>query len=99
MGFAKAFKFAEMNQLTQPISKIQGLLWLLAAFLFFVATVSFLSKKDWWWAVAIAAILISHYLIVTVWQDAKFGTVANVTILIAVIFGFGQWSFGKRKMK
>jgi hypothetical protein len=90
MGFAKSFKFAEMSQLTQPISKPHGLLWLTATLLFVATLPIFLLRKDWWWIIAVVAILISQYLIIIAWQDAKFGTVANVIILILCIIGYGQ---------
>jgi hypothetical protein len=93
MGFAKAFNYAEMNQLTQPISKNAGLLWLLTAALFVGAMALFLFKKENWWMVATVAVLISQFLIVNNWQDAKFGTIANVIILVAIIIGYGSSSF------
>lgn len=46
MGFIKAFKLAEINQLTQNISKPTGLLWLLSALLFITALFVFLLNKD-----------------------------------------------------
>jgi hypothetical protein len=96
MGFAKAFKYAEISQLTQPISKNMGVFWLLAAVLFTVATTLFLLQKDVWWMVAAPALLLSQYLIITSWQDAKFGSIANVLILIAVILGYSGWSYYKQ---
>jgi len=29
------------------------------------------------------------------WSDAKFGTVANILILIPAVLAFGEWSFLK----
>jgi hypothetical protein len=93
MGFAKAFKFAEMNQLTQPISKFQGMIWFITTLLFITIIPTFLFKKDWWWMIALAAIVCSQVLIFLSWQDAKFGTIPNVIILIFSVIGYGQWSF------
>ena len=45
--------------------------------------------------IAIAAILNSQILIFIYWKDAKFGTVANVIVLLAVILSYGAWSFDK----
>lgn len=39
LGFLKAFQLAEINQLTQHISKPMGLLWLLALILFLAAII------------------------------------------------------------
>lgn len=92
MGFAKAFKFSEMEQLTQPISKLQGLIWLVATLLFLALIPIYLLKKDWWWMIAIVAVIASQLVIFFSWQDAKFGTIANVIILVVAVFAFGQWN-------
>jgi hypothetical protein len=93
MGFAKAFRLAEMKQLALDISRPAGVLWLAAALLFAVTAVLVLLNKEWWWMPAIAAILLSQALVVLWWQDAKFGTIANVIILAGAVLGYGSWSF------
>jgi hypothetical protein len=93
LGFAKAFKIGELEQLTQPISKPFGLLWLAATALFLLTVPIYLLKKDWWWMIALAAVIISQLVVFYSWQDAKFGTIANIIVLIAVILGYGQYSF------
>ncbi len=89
LGFAKAFNFAEISQLTQPISRPIGAGWGLAALLFILTTIMFLMKKDSWWIWAIPALLLSQTLIITSWEDAKFGTMANLIVLAAIIVGLG----------
>lgn len=89
LGFAKAFGLAEMSQLTQPISRAQGLLWLLAAALFLAVIPVFLLDQEWWWAVALAAVIVSQAVIFFDWQDAKFGTVANAIVAVALFAVFG----------
>lgn len=49
MGFAKAFKLAQISQLVQPISKPFGAIWGVAAVLFLVAAVLIFIKKESWW--------------------------------------------------
>ncbi len=93
MAFAKAFKYAEINQLTQPISKNTGLFWLFATLLFLATTALFLSKIDYWWIVATLAVLVSQFLIFNNWQDAKAGTIANIIILAGIIAGYGSQRF------
>lgn len=85
MGFAKAFKYAEISQLTQEITWPFGLLWLLCALSFIVAGVLFLFSQGSWWWVALPAVVLSQALIVASWGDAKFGTVANLIILLPVL--------------
>ena len=93
LGFLKAFQLAEINQLTQNISKPMGILWLLALILFLAAAIQLISNHDLWWITALAAVILSQVLIILFWQDAKFGTIANIIILLSVIAGYGFWSF------
>ena len=93
MGFTKAFNFAAVSQLTQPISKPAGALWGLSALLFTIATVLFFMKKDGWWMGAIAAAVLSQILIFSSWQDAKFGTIVNLMVLVAAVIGMGTSRF------
>ena len=92
-GFLKAFQLAEINQLTQNISKPMGILWLIALILFLAAAIQLISNHDLWWITALAAVILSQVLIILFWQDAKFGTIANIIILLSVIAGYGFWSF------
>lgn len=85
MGFAKAFGFAELPQLTQPISKAMGLVWLLAAFVMLSLV---LAPPRAFWIVGLVAIVLSQIIITSSWSDAKFGTLANVIVLLAVVYGF-----------
>ncbi len=87
-GVAKAFGWAELPQLSQPISPMFGALWLLAALLFFAAAVTLFVWPRWWWAIGACAILISMFLVVRFWSDARFGAIGNVVVLIGVVFGF-----------
>lgn len=93
MGFTKAFKLAEVPQLSGSFSKPAGVLWLLTALLFTFSVLFFYLKKDWWWMVAAPAVVLSQILIFTQWRDAKFGTVANVIALAGTVVAYGAWSF------
>jgi hypothetical protein len=93
LGFVKAYHLAEISPLKQPITKPAGLLWLAAGVAFGLSIIFLLLKKENWWMIALPALLLSQYLIVSTWQDAKFGTLANVLILLAVGFAFAQWHY------
>ena len=93
LGFLKAYQLAEINQLTQNISKPMGMLWLIALLLFLAAGIQLISNHNLWWITALIGIILSQALIILVWQDAKFGTIANIIILLAVVAGYGSWSF------
>lgn len=93
MGFAKAFQYAELKQLTIAISKPVGVIWLMAALLFITYVILFLYKNNYWFIFSIAAVVISQFVIILSWHDAKFGTIVNVIILIVSIIGYGIWSY------
>ncbi|WP_462254747.1 DUF6544 family protein [Ferruginibacter sp.] len=96
MGFAKAYGFGNITQLIKDISKPNGLLWLFAAILFIAATLLFLLKKESWPYIAIVAAVISQILIITVWKDAKFGTILNIIILFV---GIASWAIDHFEME
>ena len=99
MGFAKAFNYGNITQLSKEISKPSGMLWLVTAFLFIAASILFLVKKDAWMFIGFAAVIISQMLIFTVWKEAKFGTIANIIILVAVVLSWGSYHFEKSYQK
>lgn len=96
MGAAKAFGVAEIPQLTQQIDRPLGVLWLLTAALLVVTSVSLFTWPQWWWVVGAGALVVSQVVIATSWTDARYGTIANVIVLLGVALGFlsqGPWSF------
>ena len=99
MGFAKAFGYGNITQLTKDISKLAGFFWFLAAVLFIVVTVLFLAKKDAWSVLAIIAAVISQLLIINVWKDARFGTIANLVVLLVAVPFFAAVSFNNMAKK
>lgn len=99
MGFAKAFGYGNITQLTKAISKPTGIAWLLAALLCIIAAVQFLGNRDIWWLTATAALLISQYLVFASWHDARYGSIINFIILIAVIIGYCTWNFSNSFQK
>lgn len=95
MGFAKAFDFDNMAQFTKEISKPMGLLWLLTGLLFLVSGILYLMKKETWPILAVIAVVVSQLLIFMVWKDAKFGTIANIIILLVGTSVYGHYRFDK----
>ena len=93
MGLAKAFDLAAVQALTKPISKPMGLTWALGAMLFLFAAILLFRHSDPWWMPALAALITSQVLIMLHWHDARFGTIANVLVLLSVVAGASVWSF------
>jgi len=92
-GFAKAFRLAPLGQLKKEITKLNGILWLGASAFYLLAALLLLAGNNSWSLVAFVAIPVSQYLILTSWNDAKWGTTINVLILVASIIGYGQSRF------
>lgn len=99
MGFAKAFQLAQIDQLSMSISKPLGLVWLLTGILFIVTFALAFLKEDGWPILAIIGVVVSQVLIIIFWKDAKFGTIANIIILMASIIGFATIQFGNSYKK
>ena len=99
LGFLKAFELAEINQLAQGISKSMGMLWILAAIFFLAAAIQFVIKHDLWWITAFIGVTLSQILIIMFWQDAKFGTIPNLIILVAVILAYASWGYANKFKK
>jgi hypothetical protein len=90
LGFAKAFGYADLPQLGQPVSQPVGVLWLTATMLCLAAAAALFLAPRRWWAVGALAVAVSQAVIVTAWSDAMVGTVANVLLLVAVLYGFAS---------
>ncbi|TFV93287.1 hypothetical protein E4S40_13595 [Algoriphagus kandeliae] len=85
LGFLKAFRLAEIQQLSLSISPSLGWVWLLAVILFMAFAILRFLENPVSGYVGILAVIISQLLIFSVWQDAKFGTIPNIFILFASI--------------
>ena len=93
LGFIKAFGLTVVKELTLPVTRTYGVLWL-AGFLSFVAVaLLFASHSSYWWLFGFIAIFISQTLIIVFWKDAKYGTMVNVLVLIVAIIGYSNWNF------
>ncbi len=92
-GFLKAYGISEFNGINQNISKSSGLFWLSTFLLFTTTLVMYLYHSEYWWGFGIIALTISQVLIFYYWQDAKYGTIFNIIILVAVIIAYSNNNF------
>jgi hypothetical protein len=88
MGFAKAFGLATLPQLTQPISRGLGVLWLVAALLVTLTAAMLAASAQGWWVVGALALVLSQAVIASAWRDAWAGTIANLILLLLVTYGW-----------
>ena len=96
VGFAKAFAYADLPQLTAPISRGMGLIWLAAGLLVSVTALMLTAWPRQAWIVGAVAVVVSQGVIVTAWRDAWAGTVGTALLCLVVSDGFltrGPWSF------
>lgn len=93
MGFANAYAIGNMAEFAKELPKPIGLLWLFTGLLFIASAVMILIKRKGWAIWGILAVIVSQLLILTVWSDAKYGTLANIVILIAAIITLGTERF------
>ena len=88
LGAAKGFGWAEVSQLTEPIGPVMGAGWLIAGALVVVAGLLLARAVRWWWIVGAGAVVASQAVILTSWDDARAGSLANLVLLVAVIHGY-----------
>lgn len=77
IGYAKAFGYASLPQVTQPISREMGALWLSAGPLVTSSAVLMIAWPRGWWPVGLVAFVLSEAVIASAWRDARAGTLAN----------------------
>ena len=90
LGAAKGLGWAQVSALTDPISAAMGLVWLAAGVLTVAAGVLLAGRVHSWWIVGGVALVASQAVITSSWSDAKAGTIANVVLLAAVIYGYAS---------
>ena len=87
LGAGKGFGWADVSQLQEPISAAAGVVWSAAAVLMVVTGVMLAASRRGWWIVGTFAIAVSQAIIATSWSDAKAGSIVNVVLLAAVVYG------------
>lgn len=94
-GFLKAFEFSEIKQLTAVITKLWGVLWLLACVSFLLFAWVYVFGYKYWWLIGLSAVLLSQLLVIAFWKDARFGTIPNIIVLLLSVVGLSQFNFNK----
>ncbi len=95
LGFVKGFDLKEVRELSLPVSKPLGVIWLIAATLFLTYGVLFFLNFKYAWLVGFVAVVLSQALIMLFWKDAKFGAIPNIIILAVSVVSLGHYNFQK----
>src|SRR5690606_19826346 len=85
LGFAKGWGLASLPQLQMSISRTSGLLWFVAAILLSAGAAALYWTPRYWGLILLLGIGASQVLIFRHYQDAKFGTVANLILLLPAL--------------
>lgn len=88
MGFVKAFGLANISEMRLPISRGWGLLWLIATLMLILSGMLLFLSVSFWWIPAITGVILSQILVFAFWQDARFGSIPNMIIMIFIVLGF-----------
>ncbi|MEO6999288.1 MAG: DUF6544 family protein [Terracoccus sp.] len=88
LGAAKGLGWATVTALPEPIGAVTGAAWLGAALLVVVAGAFLFTSWPRWWVVCAVAAVVSQAVLVTSWADARAGTVVNVLLFGAAVYGW-----------
>lgn len=95
LGFLKANKLARLDELTLPITPAWGMAYLIAAIILVITALLYYLQFPYWWGLAMIGVILSQILIIYFWQDARFGSITNVIILLMVVVGVANFSFNQ----
>lgn len=95
LGFLKGVNLKEIKELTLPISKPMGIVWLIAAIIITAYCVLYFANTKYAWLIGFLAVIVSQCLIILYWKDAKFGTLPNIAILLVSVIAYGNYNFQK----
>jgi hypothetical protein len=96
-GFARSFGLSRIPDLSGTIPAGLGVVWLAAGLAMLATALLLVVAPRVWWAAGLGAVVLSQVAIATSWNDARFGTLANVLVLAGVVYGLaseGPPSFG-----
>lgn len=95
MGFAKGFFPDFIAKLNLSVSHSSAVLWLTTTLLFIVSGFLFLQQKTVWFWLASFAVMFSFILILTAWNETKFGLLPNIIVVIGIAIAASNNAFDK----
>lgn len=91
LGFVKSFGIADIKEIGSNMSITIGLVWLMGAILFVAYGILHLLNFKFVWLIGLIAVLVSQFLVIRYWQDAKFAIIPNLVIFIVVLTHAGSF--------
>lgn len=88
LGAAKGLGWFTVPSLSEPVDAVTGAAWLVAALLVVVSGVLLATSTPRWWLGCAVAAAVSQAVLVTSWSDARAGTVVNLLLLGAAVYGW-----------
>jgi hypothetical protein len=103
LGFVKYWGLAPVSQLTgrtifeipEHLHRPYAVAWLAATLLLLTGGVGMMLRQEWWPLIAGLGVLSSQMLLIIAWPDAKFGTIANIIILLAALPAAAEVRFNR----
>lgn len=95
-GAIKHIQYSQIPNTGSGVSKVSALFWIISFLLFAMSAILYLLEIDIWLLFSIFAVIISSFLIIGSWGDAKYGMIPNVIILFVVALYLS--SLGMEKM-
>lgn len=96
LGFIKAIRPDAVPMLRRDLSLPVGVMWLVVGDWLVLTAVLYQIDYAKWWVPAAIGVVCSQLLIVASWSDAKWGTTANLVLLLPVLLQFAQQRFRER---
>lgn len=93
IGFVKGFFPASLEKVSLTVSYSMSVVWLLTSVLFLASGISLAAAKSWWHIPALVAVVLSAVLIISIWQEARFGMILNLVVLVAALISIGNQNF------
>jgi|AntRauTorcE11897_2_1112592.scaffolds.fasta_scaffold00142_32 hypothetical protein len=85
LGFLKAFEFADIKEFKMPINRVSGSIWLLTATILVATAILYLSDSSLYIGFGVTGVTLSQALIWQDWKDAKYGSIPNAILGIALL--------------
>jgi hypothetical protein len=93
IGHYNAYNPGKIDGMTLPVSRPYGFLWLFTAVLMLISGGLLAANLIYWWFAGAVSLVLSQFLVIRFWHDARYGTIGNVILLLGLVIGLSSWSF------